>query len=306
MQLNDLRYFAAVVDSGSISRAAVRIGISQPALTKCIRQLEQRLRVRLLDRNARGVTPTVYGHSLYVRAKSITAELTRAEAEIEELSRSSGGTLTIGVLPSQSMNVMPEASVRLTQSRPGLRIRIVEKPRADLIAGLHRGEFDLILSVIDRGEVDPAIAHKVMFRDRPAVVVRHDHPLAGSARTQSTELLRYPWVVPPPGSDRRVFIEQLFQSIGLTVPPNIIECHSVSFVKAVVMRSDYVGILPSDQPSPEQRAGSIRTLDLEPRPPVRQIGVLYRADHPMTEAAGALIRELQRAYSQSVQHAGAG
>lgn len=306
MQINELRYFAAVVDSGSISRAAGSLGISQPALTKCIRQLEQRLRVRLLDRNARGVTPTVYGHSLYIRAKSITAELSRAEAEIEQMSLTGAGMLMIGVLPSQSMNVMPEASVRLTQARPGLRIRIVEKPRADLVAGLHRGEYDFILSVIDSAEADPAIAHKVLFRDRPAVVVRRDHPLGRAHRMRPAELLHYPWVVPPPGSDRRVFIEQLFQSIGLTAPPNIIECHSVSFVKAVVMRSDYVGILPSDEPSPEQRAGSIRTLDLDPRPPVRQIGVLYRADHPMTEAAGALIRELQRAYTKSSQPAGAG
>jgi DNA-binding transcriptional LysR family regulator len=214
--------------------------------------------------------------------------------------------LTVGVLPSQSMTVMPDASVSLTRSQPGLRIRIVEKPRDDLVAGLRRGEFDLIVSVIDDATTDPAIGYRELLCDRPAVVVRSGHPLGRAGRVQPAALGQFPWVVPPPGTDRRVFVERLFRSIGRSVLPNVIECHSVSFVKAVVMRSDYIGILPSDEPSPEQRAGLIRVLDLEYKPPIRRIGALFRADHPLTEAAAAMVRELQRAYSQMERHAGVG
>ena len=295
MDVRELRYFVAVVDQGSINRAAKAIGISQPALTKSIRVLERRLGVKLLQRDAKGIATTMYGQSLYARAKSIAAELARAEAEIKELSRSSTGVLCIGVLPSQATNVLPEAAVALMRARPGLCLRVVEKLQADLEGALRRGEFDFIISVASDDHGDPRLAHKVLFYDRPTVVVRRGHPLLDLPRPRIEDLAMYPWVLPPPGTERRSHVDRLFDSCGLTVSPNAIECHSASFAKTIVMQSDYVGLLQNDAPTQEERAGLLRSIPLEPKLPDRAIGVLYRADYPMTEAALALIREIQRA-----------
>src|SRR5690606_5525481 len=110
------------------------------------------------------------------RARSVAAEMVRARADIDELRGANAGTLTVGVLPSQAATLLPLASVRLTKARLGLRLQVVEKARDDLLAGLRRGEFDLIVSVIDR-EADPDLTQVALVRDRPTAIIRKDHPV---------------------------------------------------------------------------------------------------------------------------------
>lgn len=293
VDIRELTYFTIIVEQRSITRAAEKIGISQPALTKCIRLFEERLGMKLLERSSNGVMPTVYGESLYVRAKSIVAEVSRAEAELKELSGKAAGVVVIGVLPTQAMNVIPEATVQLVKTRPGLHLRVIEKARTELHAGLHQGEFDFIISVIDDNMEEPDIVYRELYRDRPSVIVRQGHPLSGRQKVSSEELLHYPWVVPLLGTLRRTYVDELLDTLKLTVPPNAIECHSISFLKAVVIQTDYVGILPNNATGLEERAGLITSLPTKGRPPARVIGICYRADYPPGDAALTAIRAIQ-------------
>lgn len=295
MDVRDLRYFASIADSGSINRAAKIVGVSQPALTRAIRVLEQRLGAKLLVRTSKGVSMTPSGQALYVRAKSVIAELSRAEREVAELNRTRAGALTIGVLPSQAMTVLPEAAVRLMKARPDLSLRVVEKLLDDLEAGLRRGEFDFIISLEPRENTDKALAYKVLFYDHPTVVVRRGHSLLGLSRVTLEDLSAYPWVLPPAGTERRTHIEAPFNARGFSIADSVIECHSASFMKKIVMQSDYIGLLQNDSPSQEEQAGLLCAVELEPPLPIRAVGVLYRVDYPLTEAASALVREIQKA-----------
>ncbi len=295
MDTRELRYFAQVVEKGSLTQASKAIGISQPALTKALRLLEARLGVKLLRRDAKGVTATDYGRTLYERAKSITAELARAEEEISELSRNSAGLVSVGVLPSQATNVLPEASIRLLASRPELRLRVIEKPLGDLEAAVRRGEFDFIISIVDLEKADGSLAHKILFYDRPTIVVRRGHPLLELNSIGPKDLAKFPWILPPPGSERRAYIDGYLKSAGSELPIGAIECRSVSFVKTIVMQTDYIGLLPNDEPTQEGRAGLLRELKLEPKFSTRAIGALYRADYPLTDIAQSFLREISKA-----------
>jgi DNA-binding transcriptional LysR family regulator len=295
VETRELRYFAEVVDSGSIGRAATRLGVSQPALTKCIRQLEQRLKVHLLERGPRGVKPTVFGHSLWLHAKSITAEIARAQAEIADLNRSSGSILSVGILPSMTGHIMPEAVLRLSRASTHLRIRVIERPAADLLSAIVRGEFDLVLSVVDPEALPPNISASVLIRDRPSLIVRTGHPLVGPRTVPWSEIRQYPWVLPPPGSRRRGKLEALISRATTGgAPDQIIECHSTAFLKAVVMRSDYVGMLANDWPHLEEQQGLLTRIKAIEQPSDRSIGFMYRNEHPMTQAARSLMREVRR------------
>jgi len=295
MDVRDLRYFTTIVDSGSMTRAARVARISQPALTRAMRVLEQSLGTKLLVRNAKGVSMTASGQALYVRAKSVIAELSRAEMEIGQLNSTGAGTLTIGVLPSQAMTVLPEAAVRLMKARPNLSLRVVEKPLADLEAALRRGEYDFIVAVEPRNNTDQSLTYKVLFYDRPTVVVRRGHPLMALPRVTLEDFTAYPWVLPPIGTERRTHVEELFRSRGFSISGSIIECHSASFMKKIVMQSDYIGLLQNDSPSQEEQAGLLCAVEIEPSLPIRTVGVLYRADYPLTEAAQALIVQIRKA-----------
>lgn len=298
MDIRALRYFADVVDYGSIGRAAVSLGVSQPAVTKCIKQLEQRLKVSLLERGPRGVTPTVYGHALWLHAKSITAEVARAEDEIAQLSQSTGSTLAIGVLPSLTSNVIPGAVLHLSRTNPRLKIRVIERPSADLMSALIRGEFDLIISVIEPDALPPNISGSGLIRDRTSLIVSAAHDLAGKSGVPWKEIRKYPWVLPPAGSRRRGKLDALFTRGGGSLPAKIIECHSVAFMKAVVRHSDYVGILTGDVPHAEEVQGLLSRVEAVEMPPSRTLGFMYRNDHPISQAARSLIREIQRLCDQ--------
>src|ERR1700754_4429481 len=101
LDARSLRYFAEVVGCGSISRAAGTLGISQAALSKCIRELEVQLQVKLLDRSPTGVAPTHLGRTFYLRAGSVTGEISRTQAQVRELAEAGAGLVRIGILFSQ-------------------------------------------------------------------------------------------------------------------------------------------------------------------------------------------------------------
>jgi DNA-binding transcriptional LysR family regulator len=300
-----LRYFAEIVSTGSVSRAAEALGISQPALSKCIRELEAQLRVKLLDRTARGVSPTLFGRTLYLRATSVTAEISRAQAEIRALAEAGTELVSVGVLPSQT-HWLPEAALTLLKSRPRIRLRIIERARGDLMSGLLRSEFDLIISVIRAGHVPPHVSSQVLFHDRPSIILRKSHPLARDSKTRLRSLGQYPWIVPPVGSERWDDLDQALRLAGIAWPPKtIVECHSNAFLKSMVVQSDCVGLLPNDAPTAEEQAGLLKAIRLERVPLGRAVGLLYRNDYPQTDAAVAVIREIQAVTARLNQGAAA-
>jgi DNA-binding transcriptional LysR family regulator len=292
MDLRQMKYFTEVYETRSFSRAAHNINISQPGLSKSIRLLEEYLCVKLFERTASGVSPTVFGESLYMHAKSINAELSRAQSDIQTLNGSTQKSVSVGVLPSHAITIIPEASLNLTNSHPGIRLQVVEKPRVDMIPALRRGEFDFAVSVLTGDEPETGILQRELFQDRPSIIVRSSHPLFAMSSRGITELLQYPWVLPRDGADHLLHMEEYFRTFDAILPQAIIESQSVAYLKSVVMHSDYIGILPNDTPCVEEREGLLRRLTLTGQPRKRIIGILYREDHPLSRASRYFIKEI--------------
>jgi DNA-binding transcriptional LysR family regulator len=107
-------------------------------------------------------------------------------------------------------------------------------------------------------------------------------------------LAQYPWLVPPAGSERRDDLDQVLNSAGLEWPPKtVIECHSNAFLKAMVVQSDCIGLLPNDAPTAEERAGLLKSIHLENVPLGRAVGLLVRNDYPQTDAAVAVLQAIK-------------
>jgi DNA-binding transcriptional LysR family regulator len=100
-------------------------------------------------------------------------------------------------------------------------------------------------------------------------------------------------VIPLLGTLRRTYVDEFLDAIKLSIPADALECHSVACLKAIVMQTDYVGILPSQTTTLEERAGLIAKVPVKGRPTVRAIGIWHRARYPLTEAAVATMREIQ-------------
>jgi len=256
-----IRHFLAVYELGSIGRACERLFLTQPALSKSIRQLEDELGVRLFDRTPMGVVPTVFGNALALHAKSIEAQIRNAEAQISSLKGSAQGHVTIGIGPSVARNIMPAATSTLRNLQPGIALTVIEGLVDDLLPRLRRRELDLIIGSWPR-VADPMFTTEILLVDRLDVFARKEHPLSGKKAIRCEELLNYPWALPPASQKWRQSLDELFIAQGLTPPQAQVVSNSSSYLEALIRSSDFLSFLPRQLLNLEADE-DLTTLDVE-------------------------------------------
>jgi len=289
-----LRYFVEVVEQGSLTSAAARLRISQAALSKAMRELEAEFAVRLLDRSARGVSPTPFGDSLYAHAKTVGAAIDQARSAIETLKDRAHAHLTVGVLPDLGCGIIPDAVVRLCRERPSVHVRVIERTTFDLIVGLRRGEFDFIVNQETDIETDAALKRRLLFSDSLSVVAGAAHPLAGRARVSAEDLLAFPWVFATFGGAHRPRIERLFRQMGHPPPPPQIEGATIEFAKMVIRGGRHLTAMPLHALGPDIAAGAVTALPVQSPALARRITAMYLDHRPPSPVGRALIEEIRK------------
>ncbi|HWG05341.1 MAG TPA: LysR family transcriptional regulator, partial [Beijerinckiaceae bacterium] len=242
MDLRQLRGMLAVIEAGSLGKAAERLHMSQPALTKSIKRLEDDLGVSLFVRGARGMHPTVFADSLQAYAQAASVGMAQAVSQIKALKSGTEGIVTIAAPPIIGSELFPDALIKLTNERPNLRLRVVLQGN-DLFASLLAGRYDLIVATL-YSEIPPTgLLWRQLFIDRMVAITRPNHALASRGKMSFADLREYPWAVADGESRHRRRLEHFFAAAGLQPPQAAIECSTPSLVRALVMRSDYVGIV---------------------------------------------------------------
>ena len=150
LRLHLLRAVEAIERHRSLQKASVALGVSQPALTKSLHELEDILQLRLFDRHSRGVHATeaaaVFGRS----ARRVLAELRRLDEELDVLSAPGSGVVALGALPVAAAGVLPGVLTRLKADHPAIRVRLREGRTEELVPLLASGEIDLIVGRLYR------------------------------------------------------------------------------------------------------------------------------------------------------------
>jgi DNA-binding transcriptional LysR family regulator len=304
LEMNYLEHFTAAVEAGSIGKAARNLNITQPGLTRSIRILEEQLEVTLLERSVKGVTPTDYGVNFYTRAKSILLEADRAQVEIREMRGEIERVISIAALPTLANFVLPEATMKFLEIHQNVKVRVVQKARAEILSSLVKGEFDIIYSILDEevlgykrpGDqfLDQEITSRLLFFDRPSVIVRGDHPVLKVKGNITKELLKYPWIMPRPESDQRLYLNKFYADAGLSLPKIAVECQSTPYLKTLVTQSDYIGYLTTTFVSVEEQVGQIVSLDLPGMKNTIPFGIQYRSDRPISGLAQSMFSQMEK------------
>lgn len=196
METNLLEAFVAAADTGALSRAARRLGISQPSLSVRIQRLEHDLSVALFDRRGRGVVLTDAGKSLLPRARRILEEIHAAEDSVRRGIVEGFGTLTVGAIPTIAPYVLPAAMERLRARHPAARIELREDYSAVLAELLANDAIDVAIAALpyDFGRFDV----ERLGVDRLVVAVPSMHPAARAGRITLDELQESPTVTLDP------------------------------------------------------------------------------------------------------------
>lgn len=281
MDSRRLRHFLAVYEHGTLGRAAAALHVTQPALSKSIRQLEQELQVKLFERTPSGVVATLHGQTLSLHAKVIEAEMRNAEREIAALSGAAKGTVTVGVTPSVAADLMPRLFTRLRVERPGIHVKVMEGLMENHAPALRRGELDVIIGGWMRG-MHPDLVTEIVLREEIFVFAGAHHPLVSRSSIALATLLEYPWVMPPHTQFWLDLFEKAFVANALPPPVPAAVTNSASFIKAMLLRDTYLSALPAQLFMSERQAGAVTALPVSGLEITMDITATYRkrAVHP--------------------------
>lgn len=243
MRLDDLRYFVAVAEQGHVGRAAQRLGVSQPALTKGVQRLEAELGLQLFERGPRGMALTSVGTVFFERARHLCVGLDEAVQEASDLHLGALGTVRVGVSPLFADALVAEAFARLLQQRPGARSRVAISLNDALLASLRLGDLDLTVNALEDAEPED-LQHEPLFDDALCVVLREGHPLLARRDLTLAELARARWALPGQQVLARRRVEARFAEHGLPAPDVVLQLDtSITLAAGVVRRTDLLGVM---------------------------------------------------------------
>ncbi|MGE0874345.1 MAG: LysR family transcriptional regulator [Burkholderiales bacterium] len=293
MRFNQIRDFLAVVDGGSIRAAARRLSLSQPALTKSLRQLERELGVVLLSRGVRGARPTEFGNVFLAHARAVDADLRRAREELERLKGTREGGLSIGSAPGPALGLLPEALARLRARWPQARLRVVDVTPSEVLPSLRDGSIELAVCA----RVEPVAGATAefeaepLYRNEAAIVARRGHPLARARRM--SDLAEAEWIRSGYPADTSALPDR-FRKAGLAPPRYRVECPSFLMVPEIVAQGDLLAVVPWQIAAREVRAGRLARIAIPNAIPARQICLYRRIDVPPTPIARDCVEFLRQ------------
>ncbi|CAH1654376.1 DNA-binding transcriptional regulator, LysR family [Hyphomicrobiales bacterium] len=295
MDVRQLRCFIAVAEELHFGRAAERLGVAPPALSRQISALEDELGVGLLTRTTRQVAMTRAGLIMLEEAKGILVKMEHASRAVREASLASGKVLRVGAIDAASSSFVPEALVAFRARFPGIEIKFVEAMTAALVQMLEAGKLDLALTRPPRKPTD--CVFEILRVERPIVVLHENHPLAAREHLTMLDLVGEPFVVP----SKRIrpyaydLVMAYFESVG-SVPNVTIEATEKPAMMSAVAAGLGMALAPdwvSRLSFPGVTMRRLRGALLDPPPPGALVGVSWRPQQklPARDDFLAILRE---------------
>jgi LysR family transcriptional regulator of gallate degradation len=298
LDLRSVSRFLAVVESGSLNKAAQRLNLSQPALAKSIQLLERSLGAPLLDRTPRGVSLTSYGKSTYDHARRIASEVRRLEREIEAIRTLAYGEISIGVPLRQTSSHLAFAVLRLLGENRRVKMNIVTGARSGLVRLMLLGDVDFLFArLLEPGELTPDIRQIKLYLDPATLVVRAGHPILRRKTLAFADLAQYSWVVSNTARDADKALREL---LGSEFSQSMLRSGSPVFVKNIICGSDFVGLVQRDAVRIDLAENSLVELRLSDSRrlallfPPQEIGIIHRSDVSVSPVSAQLIAEMER------------
>ena len=292
MDVRNLLNMLAVIEEGSIGKAAQRLNVSQPALTKSIQRLEEHLGVRLFERESRGMTPTFYAESLKGYAKAACIGMAEAESQIAALRKGTEGIITVAGPPLIMTELLPPVLVRLAEERPKLQVRVVAQNK-DLFTDLLDGKFSLVVAMLYNEMPKEGLAKQWLFDDRLVLAMRPDHPLAKRRKIKPRDLLDQNWVFTDKDTWSHRRLELYFEQEGLPLPKARFESRDPAIIKSIITGSDHIGMVAKLGVEREISRGVLKCIEIDSPLMLRPIGIIRRENAPMSPAVKSLVRIIE-------------
>ena len=292
LRLYLLRAVDAIDTHRSLLKASAALGLSQPALTKRLQELEEILQVRLFERHARGVTATEAGSVFIQSARRILAELRRIDDELDALTTPGGSTIALGALPVAAAGMLPIVLARLKAAHPAMRIRMQQGRTEELLPLLAAGEVDLIIGRLYDPPSPDGFERHPLWTEPLSILARSEHPLFTAGHITVDELARYDLLLPTVTQRVGQEIDTLLATLGLT-PAAPLRSSSYAMIREMLHGTDLIAIMPRLMMVGDLLRGTLRVAPLPTAVPDRPAGLILSPSRPLSPAGRALVSSLE-------------
>jgi DNA-binding transcriptional LysR family regulator len=244
IRLRDLHVLLAVAECGSMSKAATRLAISHPVVSKTISDFEHSLGVRLFDRNSRGVELTAYGRVLLNCGNVVFDEMRQGLRQIQFLTNPDSGDLRVGFPEVEIAGIIPSIVERFLRKYPGVNLQVMHANTSMLQFQELRGRnVEFLIGRVRTTAVEDDLALERLFDDSLVAVAGSESPWTSRRKIELAELVNEPWILPPYNSVPGPFIKDIFLACGLEPPTPSISTLSNQLTTTLIATGRFLGLL---------------------------------------------------------------
>ena len=293
LNLDHLTTFRLVISRGTFSGAAEVLGLSQPAVSLQIRQLEQALQVRLIERTSRGIKPTPAGITLCEHCIKIDAAVGAAVESVSLHSDDITGTVTVGTGATACIHLLPPLLQELRQTHPLLKVDVRTGNTSDIVRGVEENRIDIGLVTLPAA--GKCLSVTSLGTEEFVIILEKDPTEQNIKPLSADDLLSLPLIIFEPGSGTRSLIDEWFRDAGQVSRP-VMELGSIEAIKRMVRAGLGYSIVPRmSVESPEERRG-VSVYSMAPALH-RTLGTVIREDRIMSRGIKEVLKRLSASFT---------
>ena len=294
LKLRDLDILMTVIQSGSMGKAADRLNMFQPTISKSIAELEHTLGVRLLDRKPQGIEPTPYALALIARSAAAFNELKQGVQDIENLADPSAGELRIAGTEPMIAGLFPAVIERLSRQYPRFVFRVTQIS-TDLpqYRALRERDVELIVGRLPKLATERDLRVEILLDDPLLVAAGVQNRWARIRQIKLADLVGEPWVLPPADQVIGALISDLFHSCGLERPTNGVVCSSLHMNDALLATGRYLAIYSASRLELNAKRLAIKVLPVKFPPQSSRVGIVTLKNRALSPIAELFIKNMR-------------
>ncbi|WP_334121980.1 LysR substrate-binding domain-containing protein [Glutamicibacter sp.] len=280
----------AVDEYGSLGRTAEHLYMTQPALSRMLREAETAIGAVLFERTRNGMVATESGVAYLEHARSIVGQSEVLRRRIKEIEHPGSGSVSIGVFVTGANLLVPRAVAALAQEYPDSEIRIIEAPPENLIQELNAGTVDVLVGRITSHSSTAQLQLVSLYRESYRIVARKGHECLDANVTTLEQLVKYPWAMPIAGTPLYDTLVQEFALAGVPIPQHHVECATPAPLRTLILEAGYLSIMQESMAVADEEFEfhPLRIGEL-----AQDVGYMLSPNRPLTKMTRLLINSLE-------------
>lgn len=274
IKFRHIQCFVEICAEKSLKRAAQKLFLTQPAISKTLKELEEIVAATLLTRNRGGVALTRQGEVFLHFAEMSLASLQQGLSGIEQVGAQGKTRLAVGSLPSVAARLMPAVAVEFAALAPATQLQIMDGPHGFLMDRLRVGALDLVIGRLGQPETMMGVSFFQLYEEEIQFIVRAGHPLL--AAPDLRRIGQWQVIYPPQGSAIRPAVERFLIALGVGEIPNRLETVSGAFGRVYTRRTDAIWIISAGVVANEIADGHLVPLPFDTSSTRGPVGLMRR------------------------------